>query len=189
MRRLFVLALAMILPGCGSVVVRTADFLGTTSSSGTVAPLVGGTGIALGSTQLHAGGFPGDPIAPGDPSSANTTCLAPTMSSATPDNLSSAIVIGTTGTAVDPAQSLGCAPHTAPGSTAVTSLGGAVVPLGAADTSTAGLSPPLVVPVPSGSASSCSRIANSLCLSATALGSASSAPGAPGSFLSLPFSC
>jgi hypothetical protein len=218
LKRLFALALVTALLRCSPGGAQTVAFsapstpgFGTTSSLGTLitAAPVGGTTIPLGSAQLYVGGLspaPGDPNAQGDPIGASTVCLQVALPGTAADVLSSAIdIIGTSGAAVDPAQSPGCvspapgvsAPgglSSTPGSatmtpTTVTSLGSGVIPLGATDVTPNGLGPPSVVPVPAASASTCNAYAISLSLSAAALGSIASGASAPGSTLSLPFGC
>jgi hypothetical protein len=168
MRCLFAVTAAMVLLGCGSAAAQTGVFgappapgMGVVSPLGaivTTAP-IGGAGLELGSTELYPGGLS---PAPGDPT------------------------LGATVTGPDVSAGLSSVPGSGAVTAAtVTSLGSGVIQLGATDSSTAGLSPAFVVPVPSAPAAPCTSIG----VAPNAGASVLTAPNGSFGGVSMPFGC
>jgi hypothetical protein len=209
MKRLFLLVTVANLLGCGSSGAQTADFEAPpVPGAGTISPLgaivttspIGGTGVALGSTELYGGGLSPAPV---DPIAGGTTCPEAVASAGTLGTVNSVPlgVGGTPGAANNPTISPSCGAtagstvsaglSSVPGSAAVnssviTSLGGGIIPLGATQLSSSGLSSPPVVQMPISPGPSClgatSMVLGTTIGSATAGGSVaapapSSSPG------------
>ena len=208
------LALLGTRPGVAQMSVLGAP---PATGAGTTSPLgaidltspVGGSGIPLGSTELFAGGLGPAPLGPTD---STTTCPGLTTSGTAPASPSPASPSnvfdggGVTANSTNPAMSSGCGSagtgfpvlsglSSVPGSaavtsTAATSLGGGSIPLGATDLSSAGLSGPIGVPVPSPSTTACPGAGGILTGITPGLGSGSPTAGAAASpGVSLPFGC
>jgi hypothetical protein len=209
MERVFPIAAVIVLLGIGPSAAQigapSTPGAGTMSPFGTIVPTspIGGSGIPLGATELFVGGLSPAPVGPTDGS---TTCPDPTISGASVRSSSVIDSGATTGNSAGSMTSTGCgaagtgSPLSAglssvPGSSAVTSsvvtsLGGADIPLGATQPDVTGLSPPITVPVPGASSSSCPGAGGIITGVTAGLGSGIPTLGPAGSSgISLPFGC
>jgi hypothetical protein len=213
MGRVFGVAVAIALLGTSPSVAQMdvvggppTPGAGTTSSLGTLNPMsVGGVGIPLAPTELFPGGLSPAPSGAIECPVLTGSAVVPfSPSPASPSNMFDGG--GTISPDINPGLIVGCGTvaegfpvlsglSSVPGSGAVTSsatssLGGANIPIGAADLSGAGLGGLIGVPVPSPSVTACPGPGGIVTGIAPTLGSGSPIGGnIPTPGVSLPFGC